>query len=156
MLQPYCTRKTGSDAFVCRADGIGRRLVALREKYPNFLSNPVFLGRFDQAINEGVPGCKAGLAFFNIDSTGDVAVCVERRSDPVGNLYRHSIQTLIQRMRAVSKTNTCTDCWYNCRGEVEALYHPIGVLRSLPTFLLDRGRPPKILAPPQEPAAAAE
>ncbi len=142
MVQPYCTRKTGSRQFVCQEPAIGERLVALRQRYPNFLSNPVFLGRYDQAIQQGVPGCKAGLAFFNVDSTGDVAICVERRPRPVGNLYRHTIQTIVQRLRDQSRDNPCTDCWYNCRGEVESLYHPVGVLRSLPTFLYDRGRPP--------------
>lgn len=159
MVQPYCDRKTGSDQFICRQPDIGQRLVELRRKYPNFLSNPVFLGRFDQAIQQGVPGCKAGIAFFNIDSVGDVAICVERRHAPVGNLYRQPIQTLIQRMRAEAKGNTCTDCWYNCRGEVEALYHPIGVLRSLPTYLFDRGRPPALPQRPERaspPAEAAE
>lgn len=158
MLQPYCTRKTGSDRFLCRQGDIGKRLVELREKYPNFLSNPVFLSQFDRALTEGIPGCKAGLAFFNIDSVGDVAICVERRSTPIGNLYRQPIQTLVQRMRRESRTNTCTDCWYNCRGEVEVLYHPIGVLRSLPTFLLDHGRPPRmpLYEHEHEPAAAAE
>lgn len=144
MLQPYCTRKTGSDGFVCHEPDIGKRLVALREKHPNFLSNPLFLTRFDQAIREGIPGCRAGRAFFNIDSVGGVAICVERRSNPVGNLYEQSIQTLIERMRAESRQNTCTDCWYNCRGEVESLYNPIGVLKALPTFLNDRGRAPSM------------
>jgi MoaA/NifB/PqqE/SkfB family radical SAM enzyme len=143
MVQPYCTRKTGSETFVCRPGDIGRRLVDLRRRYANFLSNPVFLGRFDEAIERGVGGCKAGLAFFNIDSTGDVAICVERRRSPVGNLYELPIQTIVQRLRDESRGNTCTDCWYNCRGEIESLYHPVGVLRSLPTFLFDRGRPPQ-------------
>jgi MoaA/NifB/PqqE/SkfB family radical SAM enzyme len=83
MVQPYCTRKTGSEAFVCKSSEIGRRLVDLRRRYANFLSNPVFLSRFDEAIGRGVGGCKAGLAFFNIDSRGDVAICVERRGSPV-------------------------------------------------------------------------
>jgi MoaA/NifB/PqqE/SkfB family radical SAM enzyme len=146
MVQPYCTRKTGSEQFVCREPDIGKRLVALRAKYANFLSNPVFLSRFDEAIAEGIPGCKAGLAFFNIDSTGDVAICVERRSTPVGNLYQLPIQTIVQRLHEQSRVNNCRSCWYNCRGEVEMLYHPVGVLRSLPTFLFDRGRPSKLPA----------
>ncbi len=155
MVQPYCTRKTGSEQFVCQEPQIGQRLMALREKYPNFLSNPVFLGRFDEAIHKGIPGCKAGLAFFNIDSTGDVAICVEQRSTPVGNLYKLPIQTIVQRLHEGSRQNKCTDCWYNCRGEVEALYHPVGVLRSLPTFLFDRGRPPKMMQGQPEPVADA-
>ena len=87
-------------------------------------------------------GCRAGKAFFNIDEKGDVALCVERRDRPVGNLYRDDIRTIERRLRDGARGNTCTDCWYNCRGEVESLYHPVGLVKSLPTFLFDRGRAP--------------
>jgi len=157
MIQPYCTRKTGSARFICREPQIGKKLLEWREKYPNFLSNPVFLSKFDQAITAGVPGCKAGRAFFNIDSVGDVAICVEFRHAPLANLYRHPIQTIVQRLRRAGSANTCTDCWYNCRGEIESLYTPYGFVKSLPTLLFDRGRPPKpkLSKPRQAQPAAA-
>ena len=143
MLQPYCRLKTGDERFVCREPGVAAYLVGLREKYPNMLSNPHFLSRFDEARNGGVPGCMAGRAFYNIDSVGDVAMCVERRSVPVGNLYRDNIFDLYRRMRGEAKVNKCQACWYNCRGELESLYHPYGLFRSLPTYLFDRGRVPE-------------
>ena len=143
MVQPYGCLKTGSKAY-CPKPPVSDRLLELRRRWPNFLSNPRYLAQFDQFLADGVTGCRAGRAFFNIDSAGDVAICVERRSDPVGNLYRQPINTLISRLRDVSRSNTCTDCWYNCRGEVESLYQPIGLLASLPTLLLDRGRAPRI------------
>ena len=140
-VQPYCDRKTGSEGFHCHDDGVSRRLLELREKHRNFLSNPVFIEQFDRFFESGVPGCRAGRAFFNIDSVGDVAICVEERARPVGNLYRNSPRQLVEALRAASANNDCMDCWYNCRGETESLYSPRSLIRSLPTYLFDHGRP---------------
>ncbi len=141
MIQPYSTRKTGSKRFRYLKGPVSPRLLELRARHANFLSNPAFLAEFDRYLDGGVPGCRAGRAFFNIDSTGDVAICVEERHRPVANLYRQSAEEIAARLRAASEGNTCTDCWYNCRGEVESLYKARGLLKSLPTLLLDRGRP---------------
>jgi MoaA/NifB/PqqE/SkfB family radical SAM enzyme len=142
MVQPYCPLKTGDQQFICREPDMVERLLELRARHANFLSNPHFLSLFGKALNGGVPGCKAGRAFFNIDSLGNVSICVERRSDPVGNLYRDNVMTIMHRMREAAKVNRCQSCWYNCRGEVESLYHPVGLIKSLPTYFLDRGRAP--------------
>ena len=142
MVQPYGVRKTGVRRFAHTDDGtVSRHLLSLRRKYPNFLSNPYFLERFDQALDGGVPGCLAGRGFFNIDSTGDIAACVEQRARPVANLFQHPVEEIVRRLRADEAPRHCTACWYNCRGEIEALYDPRGTLLSLPTLLLDRGRP---------------
>jgi len=143
MIQPYSFRKTGSDQFRYVAGRVSPRLLELRAKYGNFLSNPSFLANFDKHLDGGVPDCRAGQAFFNIDSTGDIAICVEERARPVANLYRHSARYIVDALRARSEGNTCVDCWYNCRGEVESLYKPVGVIKSLPTLLFDRGRAPR-------------
>jgi len=145
MIQPYCTLKTGNSRFRCRpAAPVAPHLLELRRRYPNFLSNPSFLARFDAALDGGVPGCAAGRAFFNIDSTGDVALCVEKRAEPLANLYRDQLPTLRRRLRCAARANRCRCCWYNCRGETESLYHPYGLLKSLPTWLFDRGRPSQL------------
>ena len=142
MVQPYGIRKTGATRFVHENDGnVAAYLLKLRRKYSNFLSNPYFLSRFDQALNGGVPGCRAGRGFFSIDSTGDVAVCVEERARPVANIFEHTAQEIVRRLRADGAPRTCQKCWYNCRGEIESLYDPWGVAMSLPTLLFDRGRP---------------
>jgi len=142
MVQPYGHLKTGSYAH-CHSDGaVSPKLVELRSRYPNFLSNPRYLQLFDAFLAGGVPNCRAGRAFFNIDSTGDIAICVESKDHPVANLYRDSAPVIHKRLQAASKGNTCMDCWYNCRGEVECLYSPISLLKSLPTYLLDRGKAP--------------
>ena len=142
MVQPYGRLKTGSRVYEHNDGPVSPRLLKLRRERQNFLSNPRYLSLFDAFLAEGVPGCRAGRAFFNIDSTGDVAICVEHRHQPVANLYRNSIGTVRSRLHAASRHNPCTKCWYNCRGEVENLYHPVGLLKSLPTILFDRGAAP--------------
>jgi len=144
MVQPYCILKTGDSQFICRDKNISNYMLELRQRYPNMLSNPYFLSQFDNALNGGVKGCKAGKAFFNIDSIGNVSICVEKRNSPVGNIYNDNIIEIFTRMRKSAKTNTCKACWYNCRGEVESLYNPYGLLRSLPTYLFDTGYAPRI------------
>ena len=142
MIQPYGRLKTGSTAYEHNDGPVAPRLLDLHRRFPNFLSNPFYLGQFDRFLAGGVPGCKAGRAFFNIDSAGDVAICVERKGAPIANLFRDSAQVVHQRLQAASRDNPCTSCWYNCRGEVESLYSPSGVLKSLPTLLFDRGKAP--------------
>jgi MoaA/NifB/PqqE/SkfB family radical SAM enzyme len=140
MVQPYGSLKTGTGAYQHGNGRVSTRLLELRRRWPNFLSNPHYLSRFDDFLAGGVCGCQAGRAFFNIDSTGDIAICVERRATPVANLHRHSIRTIVRHLRAGARGNACTGCWYNCRGEIESLYRPLGLLKSLPTLLFDRGR----------------
>lgn len=143
MVQPYCELKTGLARYHHAGKGVSARLLELRRKHHNFLSNPIFLSRFDQYLNGGVPGCRAGRAFFNIDSVGDTAICVEERARPVANLYRHSPRQVVTALRRAAINNTCQACWYNCRGETESLYSPVSLLHSLPTYFWDTGRPPK-------------
>jgi MoaA/NifB/PqqE/SkfB family radical SAM enzyme len=143
MVQPYCPQKTG-DASLCHAGGgVGEHLLELRRRYPNFLSNPYFLSRFDEALDGGVPGCMAGEAFVNVDQKGDVAICVERRHRAVGNLMRDPAWQILRKLRAAARSNRCRDCWYNCRGEIEQMYHPVGWLRSMPVILTTGNRPPR-------------
>ena len=141
MVQPYGRLKTGSRAYAHRDGAVSPRLSALRRRCGNFLSNPWYLERFDEFLRGGIAGCRAGKAFFNIDSTGEIAICVEKRSHPAANLFQHSAAGIRSRLRQACRGNRCADCWYNCRGEVESLYTPGGLLKSLPTLFLDRGAP---------------
>jgi MoaA/NifB/PqqE/SkfB family radical SAM enzyme len=141
MVQPYADIKTGDRTFLASA-GVSRELLRLRRAYPNFLSNPDFLERFDRYLADGrVPGCRAGQAFWNIDERGNAALCVEHRSRPVGNVLTTAPGELVRRLRRAARENSCQRCWYNCRGEIEALYRPWGLLKSLPTYVFNRGRP---------------
>lgn len=140
MIQPYGFRKTGSRKHEPQGRQLSEKLLALWRRNRNFLSNPHYLGKFDEFFAGGIPDCRAGRAFYNIDSTGDIAICVENRPRPVANLFRDSQYVIAHRLDRASRNNPCTDCWYNCRGEVESLYKPRSLLASLPTFLFNHGR----------------
>jgi len=134
MVQPYGVLKTGEESHRPRSP-VSSRLLDLRRRYRGFLSNPYFLSRFDAALDGGIPGCHAGQATFNIDERGLVAKCVEDRANPVGSIVETPMPLLIERLRRRWRANTCRACWYNCRGEVEALYTPRGLAAALPIFL---------------------
>jgi len=131
MVQPYGILKTGEESHRARPP-VSAHLLDLRRKYRALLSNPYFLARFDAALDGGVAGCRAGRTTFNIDQRGLVAKCVEDRAHPVGSIVESPMRDLVRRLRERWKANTCRACWYNCRGEVEALYTARGLLASLP------------------------
>ncbi len=139
MVQPYGHRKINSKKYEHRDGAVSPRLLDMWKRNQNFLSNPVYLGKFDEFLNGGVSNCRAGRAFFNIDSTGDIAICVENRPTPIANLISDTQYKIRDALRTASKNNDCTCCWYNCRGEVESLYKPRSLMMSLPTFFFNRG-----------------
>jgi MoaA/NifB/PqqE/SkfB family radical SAM enzyme len=139
MVQPYSFRKTGSKAHGHQGPAVSPRLMSYFDKYSNFASSPVYVSQFDEYLANGIPNCKAGRAFFNIDSTGDVAICVEQKHAPVANLYNDDSGVIRQKLRAAAKGNTCMDCWYNCRGEIESLYTPYGLWMSRRHYIRDDG-----------------
>ncbi len=139
MIQPYGFRKINSKKFEHNDGPVSPRLLEMWRRNGNFLSNPIYLSKFDDFLAGGIPNCRAGRAFFNIDSTGDIAICVENRHRPIANLLTDHPHKIRDALRAASKGNGCTSCWYNCRGEVESLYKPRSLLMSLPSFLWNRG-----------------
>jgi MoaA/NifB/PqqE/SkfB family radical SAM enzyme len=139
MVQPYGFRKTGTHAHEHAEGPVGPRLLGMWERNRNFLSNPGYLSNFDRFLAGGIPHCKAGRGFFNIDSTGDIAICVENRHRPLANLYTDTRHAIRDRLRDASRSNPCMHCWYNCRGEIESLYNPRSLVMSLPTFLHNHG-----------------
>ncbi|MFO8014522.1 MAG: radical SAM protein [Phycisphaerae bacterium] len=136
MVQPYGVLKTG-DASPRPRPPVSDLLLDLHRRYGAFLSNPYFLARFDQALDGGVEGCMAGRATFNIDQEGLVAKCVEDRARPVGSVLETPMPVLEARLRRRWRVNRCRACWYNCRGEVEALYSVRGLATALPLLLAD-------------------
>ena len=136
MVQPYGVLKTG-DASHRPRPPVAQRLLDLHRRYRGFLSNPYFLARFDAALDGGVAGCRAGRATFNIDQQGLVAKCVEDRGRPVGSIVETPMPVLVGRLRDRWRANRCRACWYNCRGEVEALYTLRGAASALPILLVD-------------------
>jgi len=136
MIQPYGVLKTG-DASHRPVPPVAARLLHLRRAYRGFLSNPYFLSRFDAALDGGVAGCRAGQATFNIDQRGYVAKCVEDRDHPVGSVVTTPMAELVPALRRRWRENTCRACWYNCRGEVEALYTLRGLASALPMLFAE-------------------
>jgi len=135
MVQPYGILKTGDPQHRPRPPLAERLLDIKRRLGGTFLSNPYFLSRFDAALDGGVARCRAGLSTFNIDQKGLVAKCVEDRSMPVGSIVRAPMPILVERLRKRWRANRCRQCWYNCRGEVEALYTLRGLVAALPMLV---------------------
>jgi MoaA/NifB/PqqE/SkfB family radical SAM enzyme len=135
-VQPYSVMKTGNEDQRHR-QGANEVMLDLKRRYPKtFRSNPVFLEKFDQAANGGVTGCIAGKAMFNIDNQMVASKCVEfNKAEPCGNLRTDSMAEVLAKLHSAHARNTCADCWYSCRGEVEVLYQPRGFLNAMPTFL---------------------
>lgn len=134
MVQPYGAIKTGSDNFLppqCSTD----HLLRLKRKHRNFISNSFFLGNFDKFRSDGVPGCRAGKSFFNIDNYGNIAKCVEYLDKPIGNILTDPVGAIVQRLKGENRLNRCSACWYNCRGEIESLYSLKGLTDSIPMLL---------------------
>ena len=136
MVQPYGVLKTG-DASHRAQPPVSEHLLDLRRRYRAFLSNPYFLSRFDAALDGGVDGCLAGRATFNIDERGLVAKCVEDRAHPIGSVVTTPMPELVRRLRQRWRANTCRACWYNCRGEVEALFTARGLVSALPMLFAE-------------------
>ncbi|MFN2382898.1 MAG: radical SAM protein [Gemmatimonadota bacterium] len=139
-VQPYSVMKTGNETQRHLA-GATEVLLDLKRRYPEtFHANTRYLEQFDAATNDGISGCIAGKAMFNIDNQMTVSKCVEfNASEPCGNLRTDSIASVLDRLHAAHARNTCTACWYSCRGEVEVLYSARGFLHSLPSLLWQSG-----------------
>jgi len=135
-VQPYSVMKTGNEDQR-HLEGAAELLLDLRRRYPHtFHANPMYLERFDEAVNDGLDGCIAGKAMFNVDNQMVVSKCVEfNEEEPVGNLRTDSIDDVVHGLRRSHEANTCTACWYSCRGEVEVLYTPRGFYNSMHSFL---------------------
>jgi MoaA/NifB/PqqE/SkfB family radical SAM enzyme len=109
----------------------------LKGRHPNLRTGAHFLSRFDQALTEGVGGCRAGRAFFNVDHHGRVSKCVEFRgpADRLGRLDEDGMAKVLPRLHRVHAGNECRSCWYAYRAEVEGLYTVGGFLRALPDLV---------------------
>ena len=117
-------------------------LLDLKRRYPGpFHTNRLYLERFDEAVNDGIDGCIAGRAMFNIDNQMVVSKCVEfNLTEPCGNLREESMDVVLKRLHDAHDRNTCTACWYSCR-EVEVLYEPRGFLNSMHSLCKAVGNP---------------
>ncbi len=105
------------------APGTGTRLRELWKKYPHLRTLRDYLDGIDPFLEGGpsVPRCHAGEQSFNVDHVGNVAPCIEKIDQPVGNVRRESVATLLGRMRGLDSVAHCRDCWTLCRGIGQAM-----------------------------------
>lgn len=100
-------------------------LLALKRKYPEFISLTTYLERFDQAIAQGGIGdCQTGRLLLNINHRGDVARCTETLDEPVGNILREDVMAIRERLHRVQRERPCAQCWTSCRGFAESMTQP--------------------------------
>ncbi|MBW3661382.1 MAG: radical SAM protein [Gemmatimonadetes bacterium] len=135
-VQPYSVMKTGNEKQR-HLPGATELLLDLKERYPETVhANRVYLEKFEEAVNDGIDGCIAGRAMFNVDNRMVVSKCVEfNETEPCGSLRDHSMEEVLDRLHDANERNTCTACWYSCRGETEVLYTPRGFYHSMHSFL---------------------
>jgi MoaA/NifB/PqqE/SkfB family radical SAM enzyme len=112
-------------------------LLRLKKRHAHLRNSGAYLARVDEALGAGVPDCRAGRAFVNVDHRGRVSKCVEFRgpADQAGDLAREDVEAVLPRLRRLADENACRSCYYAFRGEVEALYGARGLLRAIPMLV---------------------
>jgi MoaA/NifB/PqqE/SkfB family radical SAM enzyme len=104
---------------------VSEHLLALKRKYPEFITMTSYLERFDIAIAAGGVGdCQTGRLLLNIDSHGAVARCTETLDEPVGNILADDVLAIRDRLLKVQRTRPCAQCWTSCRGFAECMHKP--------------------------------
>jgi MoaA/NifB/PqqE/SkfB family radical SAM enzyme len=119
------------------APGLAARLRKLKAAHPNLRTSDFFLDHVEQALGGGVPACRAGRSFFNVDHRGRVSKCLEFRGaeDRAGDLSAEGGGRVMERLLARSASNSCQACWMSSRGEVEGLYTWRGFVGGLATLV---------------------
>ncbi len=102
---------------------VSAKLVELFDHYPHIR---FFRGYFETAgtflRGEAMPTCRAGLQSFNIDHVGNVASCIERIDEVVGNVKESSLAELHRLLVARNaELASCQRCFTACRGFNQAL-----------------------------------
>jgi MoaA/NifB/PqqE/SkfB family radical SAM enzyme len=103
---------------------VSERLLAIKRQHRHFVALRGYLERFTEAAaNNGIGPCYAGRNLCNIDSQGDVGLCIDRLEDPVGNMLTDDVFEIERRLLERHRSNQCRDCWTSCRGSIEAVRH---------------------------------
>lgn len=101
---------------------VSARLLELKRKYPEFVAVRGYIAQFSRAIAEnGIGPCNAGRQLCNIDSQGQVSLCIDRVGDPVANILTDDMPTVQAALRRAHADNQCQSCWTSCRGTIESL-----------------------------------
>jgi MoaA/NifB/PqqE/SkfB family radical SAM enzyme len=111
--------KTGGE---CPLPGVGARLLDLWRRYSHFRVFRDYLERLGPFLaGEDMPTCRAGLQSFNVDHVGNVAPCIEKIDQIVGNVRRESLRAIHRRLVEANAGKGCQQCWTVCRGFNQAL-----------------------------------
>ncbi len=114
----------GRKAARVSAAGLARQLLDLKRRHRHFVALRGYLERFSEAVERGGIGpCYAGRNLCNIESQGNVTLCIDRLEDSVGDILQDDIFELEQRLLERHRANRCRDCWTSCRGSIEALLY---------------------------------
>jgi MoaA/NifB/PqqE/SkfB family radical SAM enzyme len=104
-------------------DKVSAYLLALKAKYPEFVTLTSYIERLDQAVAEGgVGNCQTGRLLLNIDTRGNVARCTETLDEPLGNILSEDILELRDRLWQAQRERECAQCWTSCRGFAESMF----------------------------------
>jgi len=111
---------------------VGEQLLTIKRRHRHFVALRGYLQKFTEAVAQnGIGQCHAGRNLWNIDSQGDVGLCIDRLEDPVGNILTDDVFELEQRLLERHRSNRCQDCWTSCRGSIEAVRHGRNKLGNL-------------------------
>ena len=126
------SRSRGSKPERLAGAEVGERLLAIKRRHRHFVALRGYLEKFTEAVaNHGIGPCYAGRNLCNIDSQGDVGLCIDRLEEPVGNILTDDMFDLERRLLEGHRSNPCRDCWTSCRGSLEAVRHGRGKLANL-------------------------
>ena len=102
---------------------VSEELARLWEAWPHFRVFRDYLTLMDAFLGVGgqMPECRAGHQSFNIDHLGNVAACIEKIGQPVGNIRETPLAELVERLKAAEQSRGCQECWTLCRGMSQML-----------------------------------
>ncbi len=111
---------------------VSAHLLRLKSRYPEFVALRDYMARFTQAIREGgIAGCTCGTNLVNIDSQGQVSLCIDRMDEPVGSILEEPLAPLLARLQEKQRRSPCAACWTSCRGAIETIMHGPHTLDAL-------------------------
>jgi MoaA/NifB/PqqE/SkfB family radical SAM enzyme len=103
--------------------GVGSQLTQLRRQRGMLRNSAAYLARIDQAMSDGVSGCKAGRRSLHLDQRGRVFRCMDLAgaANVLGDIVSESVDSILPRLRRGADCDGCRECWRAVRGEVECL-----------------------------------
>ena len=119
----YCSLKTGNLSHIINSNGdlhrlekVIDRLMEYKRKHRNIMNSTFYLSQIPYYFsNGGIPGCQAGMRWFQVSPQGGIKRCSEFEPE-------YTLETFPGKFTPTS----CTLCWYSCRGENEA---PVNIER---------------------------